>query len=142
VNDTIKIGSSKNFKDRIISLRASIDGKVEPLLVIDGDLREERKHQAALKKHHLKGEWFSATEEVLQYIESMKHLSISEMLPPSSYTTLRIDATAMDVINKYADEIKGNNKYVEVSKSNVLMYMADEIQRLRSEAKELEGGSA
>jgi hypothetical protein len=147
-DDMIKIGSAKNFYNRMASLKKSAGGKIELLLVIEGDVKEERKHQKALKEYQVNGDWFFKAPDVLQYIERLKHLSIMDSLQPASYVTVRIKMPAKAVVTSnnpayHLDEdgiarlIRKIPK-IEASESSAIVYMDEEITRLRARVKELE----
>lgn len=70
----IKIGYSNNPNDRISQLQTSIPYKLQVVSIIMGTMHDEKKLHKLFKEHHVRGEWFRVSIEILEYIESKKNL--------------------------------------------------------------------
>jgi len=76
----IKIGYTKDIYRRLETLQTSCPAKVNLLFLIDGGGDMESMLHNKFKAHYSHGEWFHAHNEILDYIESNKHLCLKESL--------------------------------------------------------------
>lgn len=67
---TVKIGFSKDVDSRIIALQTSNTNPLVLLGSIPGGRVTERVLHAKFRRFRIKGEWFTAAPELLQYIEA------------------------------------------------------------------------
>jgi len=68
----VKIGFSNDAKHRIETLQTGQPYELECLCLIKGNRSTESKLHARFSKYHVRGEWFSQTEELMRYIEKIK----------------------------------------------------------------------
>lgn len=68
----VKIGFSTDAKSRIDSLQTGQPYDLECLCLIRGSRSTESKLHTRFAKSHVRGEWFSQSEELMQYIEKLK----------------------------------------------------------------------
>lgn len=64
--DRVKIGFSKNPFNRTANLKTGLSDEVELIVASRGTMREERELHEVLKRWRLEGEWFTASNEVVQ----------------------------------------------------------------------------
>ncbi len=67
--NTIKIGISKNPKQRLKAHQTSNSYNLEMIGYIKGNLAGEKRIQKCLEQHNIRGEWFYDCEEVRNYID-------------------------------------------------------------------------
>jgi len=68
-NGAVKIGFSTNFIKRFSGLNLAVPNHLEILGVIYGGPAVERNTQKFFKRFHIKGEWYVAAVELLDYIK-------------------------------------------------------------------------
>lgn len=69
-DNKIKIGYSSNPANRIITLQTSSPEELQVLLVIDGNMDDERELHKKFIDHKIRGEWFALSNEISEYIEA------------------------------------------------------------------------
>jgi hypothetical protein len=67
----VKIGLSKNVDARITELQNGNAGRLRVLRTIEGTARTENLAHKAFAQHHIRGEWFRYTPEMLTWTEPM-----------------------------------------------------------------------
>lgn len=70
--DVIKIGSSAQPKRRIYALQTGIARPLEVLAVVDMDIADEFTTHEQFAHLRVRGEWFRAEADLLQFIETIK----------------------------------------------------------------------
>jgi len=67
-NEQIKIGYSKKVKNRISSIKTACPFELTLSLIISGDKTKEKELHSKFNKDRVKGEWFTLSEDIRQYI--------------------------------------------------------------------------
>jgi len=69
----VKIGKSNTFSlpRRISQLQTALPFAIKFLYVGETDLKTEKSVHEALGRHHMRGEWFTRTETVEQWIKTL-----------------------------------------------------------------------
>jgi hypothetical protein len=62
--DKVKIGYSKNVKQRLVTLQTNSPNKLDVLFVVRGTLRTEKYLQNCFKNYHILNEWYNYNPEV------------------------------------------------------------------------------
>lgn len=70
--NAIKIGTTRNVKQRISELMLNVPYLLSVLTVIEGNHEVEHALHARFAKHRIRGEWFRPVPELLTYIEEAK----------------------------------------------------------------------
>lgn len=65
VGDRIKIGRSTNPGNRISALKTSVPARIEAFVVVRGSPADEKRLHTFLRRFRTNGEWFKATEQVI-----------------------------------------------------------------------------
>lgn len=68
----IKIGKSTHWRDRLAAIQTGSPHPVIPLLIIPARRKTERQLHVRFKVHHVQGEWFHPSPEIMAYIEARK----------------------------------------------------------------------
>ena len=68
---TVKIGYTKNIKNRIAELQTSNARELKVLLLLPGRLEEEEKYHVMFSDDKVRGEWFYLSTEIKDFIKSM-----------------------------------------------------------------------
>jgi hypothetical protein len=66
----IKIGKSVDVRTRYDQLNTFMPFDTELLGVMEGGAKEEKKLHRLFKKHHMKREWFSSSDEILEFVHN------------------------------------------------------------------------
>ena len=77
-NQFLKIGYTKDIKKRLSQLQVSSPVKLELLHLIEGDLSLEKELHVLFKDHATNGEWFSFSEDIVNYFKDKDCLMWSE----------------------------------------------------------------
>jgi hypothetical protein len=72
ITKSIKIGTTKNIKNRMSQLQTSIPFQLILLKFIKGDFIKEKELHDKFSQYRLSGEWFSENDELLDYIAKIK----------------------------------------------------------------------
>lgn len=70
-NGAIKIGVSTNPHTRVRSLDIGSPNGVVIIAVIPGEIQTEREMHNKFAQYRIKGEWFSPSDELLDFIENL-----------------------------------------------------------------------
>jgi hypothetical protein len=87
-DNCIKIGTTKNLRARVASLRTSSAGEIEVIGTIDGGFEIERAIHFAVREHHLRGEWFADCEQLRAWIKNLIERGPEAMGVPSRVTAI------------------------------------------------------
>lgn len=67
----IKIGYSKKWEKRVLSLKSANPQKIDVLLVIEGTREREGDLHARFQESRIRGEWYQPTQALLDYIDEL-----------------------------------------------------------------------
>jgi len=76
--DAIKIGFTSNLVHRFRALKVSLPGTMSVMGVISGGAKLEKSVQNLFKELHIRGEWYRATIELIDWIEKYTEKPSSE----------------------------------------------------------------
>jgi hypothetical protein len=69
---SVKIGCSRDPSMRLAELQRSTPNRLTLLVAVPGTMRQERALHRRFKTAQLAGEWFTATREILDWIEQVR----------------------------------------------------------------------
>ena len=93
----IKIGFSGNPNERIKQLQTG-NGKVFiPLLIQEGNEKNEDSYHEMFKEHHLHGEWFKPHDSILLFINSQKIKGETKLIERLNNIHNRIEKVEIEV---------------------------------------------
>lgn len=72
-SDFVKIGWSKKWRKRIVTLQTSTPHEISVLAVYRGGMALERDLHAKFAEHRVRLEWFKDCDAIRSYIEANKH---------------------------------------------------------------------
>ena len=72
-NGLIKIGYTRNLKERLDILRSMSHSKLTLLLVLKGDRKKESRMHEIFQDYRVHGEWFKPEKYLIEYIEEMEN---------------------------------------------------------------------
>ena len=90
----VKIGVADNPWERLSNFQIASPEKIELLAVAPGSFDEEARHHSMFSKHHARGEWYHASEPILDFIYATreKYHEIQERPVISLYANDRAKA--------------------------------------------------
>ena len=81
VTKNVKIGyCENNFKSRLASLQTGAAEELDVLLILDGEMADERELHHVFDRFRLVGEWFSYSESLQKFIEDNKQKCIKSVV--------------------------------------------------------------
>lgn len=147
----IKIGSSDRPLSRLETALCWSPFQLEMLFIVDGDLVLERRIHHKLRSARLHGEWFSETEEVIQFVSDTirmgcippmedladKNLPASDPSQISKIEAMRLEGLTFQQIG---DEFKVSRQAIQqiLKKSNIDLERGDVLSARNDRCKYLE----
>lgn len=77
LNDVIKIGVTSDLRERMIDLMNDSPYKIELLRFVRGDRELERSYHLKFGRLRVRGEWFRAEQDLLDFIETLTNDQIA-----------------------------------------------------------------
>lgn len=108
----IKIGWSRSVPLRIIALKAKLLGSIK------GERSTEKRIHKKFSHLQVRGEWYSAADELLEYIrtEAQEHTPDSEMIQ----TVVRLSKSFIKRLDKLAEQM--SQPGLRVTRTGLLRY--------------------